>query len=142
MSVYPKFGFGSLLNRSEDSLNHHADELMKSLSGALQNAVPEATLSSRNTKADKITWRALRCFTRHGYVTGRRDWLPMSERLEERHVLLTGANSGIGLAAAIDLAAAGAELTLVVRSRRKRMKPQHPYWLKQGDRIFALSWLI
>ena len=92
---------------------------MKSLSGALQNAVPEATLSSRNTKADKITWRALRCFTRHGYVTGQRDWLPMSERLEGRHVLLTGANSGIGLATAIDLAAAGAELTLVVRSQKK-----------------------
>ena len=42
----------------------------------------------------------------------------MSERLEGRHVLLTGANSGIGLAAAIDLAA-GAELTLVVRSQKK-----------------------
>ena len=119
MSVYPKFGFGALLNRSEDNLNHHADQLMKSLSGALQTTAPEATLSARNTKADKITWRALRCFTRHGYVTGQRDWLPMSERLEGRHVLLTGANSGIGLAAAIDLAAAGAELTLVVRSQQK-----------------------
>ena len=119
MNVYPKFGFGALLNRSEDSLNHHADELMKSLSSALQTAAPAAKLSSRNIKADKITWRALRCFTRHGYVTGQREWLPMSERLEGRHVLLTGANSGIGLAAAIDLASAGADLTLVVRSQKK-----------------------
>ena len=119
MSVYPKFGFGALLNRSEDSLNHHADELMKSLSSALQTAAPEAKLSPRNTKADKVTWRALRCFTRYGYVTGLRDWLPMPERLEGRHILLTGANSGIGLAAALDLAAAGAELTLVVRSQKK-----------------------
>ncbi len=119
MSVYPKFGFGALLNRSEYSLNHHADELMQSLSSSFQTAAPEAKLSSRNTKADKITWRALRCFTRHGYITGQREWLPMSERLEGRHILLTGANSGIGLAAAIDLAAAGAELTLVVRSQKK-----------------------
>ena len=119
MSVYPKFGFSTLLNRSEDSLHHHADELMKSLSSALQTTAPEASLSSRNTKADKITWRALRCFTRHGYVTGQRDWLPMSERLAGKHILLTGANSGIGLAAAIDLATVGAELTLVVRSQKK-----------------------
>lgn len=119
MSVYPKLGFGALLNRSEDSLNNHADHLMKSLSSALQAVAPEAKLSSRNAKADKVTWRALRCFTRHGYIVGQRHWLPMSERLEGRHVLLTGANSGIGLAAAIDLAAAGAELTLVVRSQEK-----------------------
>ena len=119
MNVYPKLGFGALLNRSENSLNQHADELMKLLSNALQASAPEAKLSSRNTKADKITWRALRCFTRHGYITGQRDWLPMSERLEGRHILLTGANSGIGLAAAIDLASAGADLTLVVRSQLK-----------------------
>lgn len=119
MSVYPKLGFGTLLNRSEDSLNAHADELMKALLNALQATPPEAILSTRNAKADKVTWRALRCFTRYGYVTGQRDWHPMSERLEGQHVLLTGANSGIGLAAAIALAAAGAELTLVVRSQQK-----------------------
>ena len=119
MSVYPKLGFNTLLNRSEENLNHHADQLMKSLVSALQDMAPEASLSSRNAKADRVSWRALRCFTRHGYVTGQRDWLPMSERLERRRILLTGANSGIGLAAAIDLAAAGAELTLVVRSQQK-----------------------
>ena len=43
----------------------------------------------------------------------------MSYRLEGRHVVLTGANSGIGLAAAIELAAAGADLTLVVRTQEK-----------------------
>ena len=39
--------------------------------------------------------------------------------MEGRHVVLTGANSGIGLAAAIDLASAGASLTLVVRDEAK-----------------------
>ena len=119
MIVHPKLGFSALLNRSESSLNRHADELMKTLSKALQATPPKPTLSSRNAKADKVTWRALRCFTRHGYVTGQRDWHPMSERLEGKHILLTGANSGIGLATAINLAAAGAELTLVVRSQQK-----------------------
>lgn len=119
MTLYPKLGFGALLKRSEDSLNHHSDTLMEHLSSALQAAPHEAKLSARNTKADQVTWRALRCFTRSGYVSGQRDWLPMSERLEGRHVMLTGANSGIGLAAAIDLAKAGAELTLVVRTQEK-----------------------
>ena len=119
MTVYPKFGYGALMNRSEDHFNHHADKLMACLSNALQAEAPEPKLSAYNAKADEVTWRALRCFTRFGYVSGKRHWLPMSERMEGRHVLLTGANSGIGLAAAIALANAGAELTLVVRSQKK-----------------------
>lgn len=119
MAVYPKVGFGALLRRSKETLNAHADGLMKSLAAALQSTHVEASLSNRNAKADKSTWRALRCFTRFGYVTGQRSWLPMSERLEGRHVLVTGANSGIGLATAIDLASAGAALTLVVRNQAK-----------------------
>ena len=119
MAVYPKLGFGALMNRFEDRFNRHSDNLMACLSNALQAEAPEAALSACNAKADKVTWRALRCFTRFGYVSGKRDWFPMSERLEGRHVLLTGANSGIGLAAAVALANAGAKLTLVVRSKEK-----------------------
>lgn len=119
MELHPKFGFTALLHRAESSLNQHSDRLMAQLKSALQDEGCEATLSPRNTKADAVTWRALACFTRFGYLSGRRIWRPMSERLEGQHVVLTGANSGIGLAAAIDLAAAGAALTLVVRSQAK-----------------------
>lgn len=119
MSLYPKAGVSGLLNRSKKVLNAHADALMERLSSALEATQPEASISARNAKADKATWSALRCFTRSGYSAGQRDWLPMSERLEGRHVLLTGANSGIGLAAAVELASAGAALTLVVRSQAK-----------------------
>ena len=110
-----KFGLERLLPGLAEALDRQCQLAIDSLEIALTRLADEATLSPRNAKADAKTLSALRSFTRHGYVTGRRVWAPMSERMEGRHVVLTGANSGIGLAAAIDLASAGASLTLVVR---------------------------
>jgi NAD(P)-dependent dehydrogenase (short-subunit alcohol dehydrogenase family) len=59
------------------------------------------------------------CFTRFGYRAARRHWNPVSAYLRDRHVVITGATSGLGLATATTLAARGAELTLVGRDRAK-----------------------
>jgi len=114
-----KFGLERLLPRLTEALDKQCQLAIDGLEIALTRLADEATLSPRNAKADAKTLSALRSFTRHGYVTGRRVWAPMSERMEGRHVVLTGANSGIGLAAAIDLASAGASLTLIVRDEAK-----------------------
>ena len=114
-----KFGLERLLPGLAEALDRQCQLAIDSLEIALTKLADEATLSPRNGKADAKTLSALRSFTRHGYVTGRRVWAPMSERMEGRHVVLTGANSGIGLAAAIDLASAGASLTLIVRDEAK-----------------------
>ena len=82
MELHPKFGFTALLRRAERSLNQHSDRLMAQLKSALQDEKSEATLSPSNARADAITWRALACFTRFGYLSGRHIWQPMSERLE------------------------------------------------------------
>jgi NAD(P)-dependent dehydrogenase (short-subunit alcohol dehydrogenase family) len=114
-----KFGLERLLPGLAEALDRQCQLAIDSLEIALTRLADEATLSPRNAKADAKTLSALRSFTRHGYVTGRRVWAPMSERMEGRHVVLTGANSGIGLAAAIDLASVGASLTLIVRDEAK-----------------------
>ena len=114
-----KFGVERLFPRLADALDRQCQLAIDGLERALTATADEAVLSARNAKADAKTLSALRTFTRHGYVTGRKVWAPMSERMEGRHVVLTGANSGIGLAAAIDLASAGASMTLVVRDEAK-----------------------
>ncbi len=114
-----KFGLERLFPKLADALDRQCQLAIDGLKSALTATADEAFLSARNAKADSKTLSALRTFTRHGYVTGRKVWAPMSERMEGRHVVLTGANSGIGLAAAIDLASAGASLTLVVRDKVK-----------------------
>ena len=114
-----KLGLERLFPSLADALDRQCQLAIDRLETALTATADEAVLSARNAKADTKTLSALRTFTRHGYVTGRKVWAPMSERMEGRHVVLTGANSGIGLAAAIDLASAGASLTLVVRDGAK-----------------------
>ncbi|MEC8002161.1 MAG: SDR family NAD(P)-dependent oxidoreductase [Pseudomonadota bacterium] len=114
-----KLGLERLFPSLADALDRQCQLAIDRLETALTATADEAVLSARNAKADTKTLSALRTFTRHGYVTGRKVWAPMSERMEGRHVVLTGANSGIGLAAAIDLALAGASLTLVVRDEAK-----------------------
>lgn len=114
-----KFGVERLFPGLAEALDRQCGLAIDGLKSALTETADEAILSPRNAKADVKTLSALRTFTRHGYVTGRKVWAPMSERMEGHHVLLTGANSGIGLAAAIELASAGASLTLVVRDEAK-----------------------
>lgn len=114
-----KFGLERLSPGLADALERQCTLAVDGLESALTETADEAVLSARNLKADAKTYSALRTFTRSGYLTGRKVWAPMSERMKDCHVVLTGANSGIGLAAAIELASAGASLTLIVRDEAK-----------------------
>ena len=68
---------------------------------------------------DKLVVPGMLSFTRFGYRSARRHWNPVSAYLRNRHVVITGATSGLGLATAQALAARGAELTLVARDASK-----------------------
>ncbi|MDJ0989346.1 MAG: SDR family NAD(P)-dependent oxidoreductase [Desulfobacterales bacterium] len=69
--------------------------------------------------ADRLLLPGLMGFTRLGYLLGRRRW-PLAPRpLAGQRVVLTGGTSGIGLAAARQLLALGADLTLVGRNPDK-----------------------
>ena len=119
IDFYFKFGLSKFFNRRRDAFEHQCQSAIDHLKSALEQAPCEATLSPESARADKKSLSTLKTFTRLGYSSSRKSWQPVTERMEGLHVVLTGANSGIGLAAAIDLAVAGADLTLVVRSQEK-----------------------
>ncbi|MDP4651025.1 MAG: SDR family NAD(P)-dependent oxidoreductase, partial [Haliea sp.] len=54
-----------------------------------------------------------------GYTVGRRHWNPMSAWMGDKHAVITGATSGLGLATARSLAHRGATLTLVIRNEAR-----------------------
>ena len=58
-------------------------------------------------------------FTNIGYRLRQRSWTPLTERMEGRVVVVTGATSGLGKAAAGQLAELGARLILVGRNPDK-----------------------
>jgi NAD(P)-dependent dehydrogenase (short-subunit alcohol dehydrogenase family)/uncharacterized protein YndB with AHSA1/START domain len=80
-------------------------------------AAPEA--SQILAAADKLVLPGVWRFTRLGHKDSRRRWKPVSAYLGNRHALVTGATSGIGLAAATQLAELGARVTIVGRDRAK-----------------------
>ncbi|MDG1654043.1 MAG: SDR family NAD(P)-dependent oxidoreductase, partial [Luminiphilus sp.] len=119
IDFYFKFGLSKFFTRRRDAFEQQCQSAIDHLKSALEQAPCEATLSPESARADKKSLSTLKTFTRLGYSSSRKAWQPVTERMEGLHVVLTGANSGIGLAAAIDLAVAGADLTLVVRSQEK-----------------------
>ena len=84
--------------------------------------------------ADRLVLPGLLRFTRFGYRGARRDWNPVSAYLRDRHVLITGATSGLGLATAEVLAARGAELTLVARDAAKAKRVAEDLERRFGNR--------
>ena len=62
---------------------------------------------------------ALYDFTRLGYRRARKDWRPDSAFLKGKHMVITGASSGLGYSAALELARRQASLTLVMRNEKK-----------------------
>lgn len=95
---------------------------------------PRATL--RDRCSDRLVLPGVLRFTRLGYRSARRHWNPVSAYLRDRHVLLTGATSGLGLATAGILASRGARLTLVARDAGKGERVARELRRRSGnDRI-------
>jgi NAD(P)-dependent dehydrogenase (short-subunit alcohol dehydrogenase family) len=82
---------------------------------------------------------ALPAFTRLGFSRSRRFRQPVTARLEGRTAVVTGASSGIGLAAARGLAGLGARVVLVGRDRAKLEAVRESISAETGSREFAIQ---
>jgi len=92
---------------------------MKGLQEALEDKFQAPAPSPRLALADQLVLPGIWRFTRLGYSASRRHWKPLSAYLVGRRAVVTGATSGVGLAAAQALAALGASVTLVARDEQK-----------------------
>lgn len=121
-----KAPFKALESKFQAGLKKMGYESVQGMKRALDDDFPAPEISIANRRGQKLLLPALWSFTRSGYRRGRKHWHPMSRSMTDKHIVITGASSGLGLASAYRLAETGAELTLVIRDESKALE------LKQG----------
>jgi NAD(P)-dependent dehydrogenase (short-subunit alcohol dehydrogenase family) len=92
---------------------------VEGLRAALEDPQPLLQNSRCSSVADRLILPGMHSFTALGFKKSRQRFRPISANMRGRHVVLTGASSGIGYAAATRLAEMGASLTLVMRNSDK-----------------------
>lgn len=90
---------------------------MRGLAQALANNNPPPLM--QHQIRSQLILPELWQFTKFGYLQAQNKWLPVSNNMQHKHIVITGATSGLGLASAFALAQKGCQLTLVVRNTHK-----------------------
>jgi NAD(P)-dependent dehydrogenase (short-subunit alcohol dehydrogenase family)/carbon monoxide dehydrogenase subunit G len=118
-----RISLGGLAGKAEfllgNALERMGRKAMDGLRKALTPGAQPPSESPRRNLADRLVLPGALGFTRFGYAHRKKSWRPISERLEGRTAVVTGATSGLGRVVAAELAALGARVVLVGRSREK-----------------------
>ncbi|MEH6611237.1 MAG: SDR family NAD(P)-dependent oxidoreductase [Halioglobus sp.] len=101
---------------AQKSLDNMGRESVASLGRALNDDFP---LILKDQKACANLATELPLFTRLGYRRAMKQFSPMSASVRSKHIVITGANTGLGYATACELGRRGAQLTLVMRNEEK-----------------------
>ena len=113
-------GIGSFENQLESGMRDMGRKSLEGLKSALDNSPSPPKISDCTARADRWVAPGVAMFSKWGFRRSLAQRKPDSTFLDGRHVVLTGANSGLGLATSIALAEAGANLTLVIRNPAKQ----------------------
>ena len=120
--------------RFHSGLEQMGHESVQGLKRALDDDFPAPQQSDASRWAQKLVLPALAHFTRAGYNSGKKHWYPVSRWMADKHVVVTGASAGLGLATAHRLAELGAELTLVIRDESKALPLKQAIERASGNR--------
>ncbi len=96
-----------------------AEAAMRSLERSLHKLPSDWKPSSWTRWGDQLIVPGVLRFTRFGFAAAKSRWTGLTEDLSGRRIVITGASSGIGAAAAQQLAKLGADLVLVGRNIKK-----------------------
>ncbi|MDX1736184.1 MAG: SDR family NAD(P)-dependent oxidoreductase [Halioglobus sp.] len=131
------FDFSSPLSGLDSAFPGLMDRVGKSAMRGLQEALQDDFDSAATTRRSVLPglWR----FSKLGYAASRKRFRPMAADLRDRHMVITGATSGLGLATARALAARGAGLTLVVRDEKRGAKLVEDLQAESGNDDIALQ---
>ena len=114
------WGISALEHQLESGMRAMGAESLRGLKDALDNVVSLPDVSDCTARADRWVAPGVAMFSKWGYRRSVANRQPDSKFLDGQHVVISGANSGLGLATSIALAEAGADLTLIIRNPANR----------------------
>jgi NAD(P)-dependent dehydrogenase (short-subunit alcohol dehydrogenase family) len=135
--------FSGVLASAEPFMRGTLDRVGRKAVEGLESALNERrqTPPARilNLVKDRAVLPGMLGFSRLGYQNRKRSWAPVIDSLEGRTVIVTGATSGLGRAAALGLAKKGARVVLVGRDSEKTEKTRREIADETGNPEIGLQ---